>query len=263
MTPENGLSVIITGGASGIGAATARRIVADGGHVGLVDIDDNRAEALAGDIGPAAWAVRADALDEGEMTAAHEALAAHLPPINGLVAAAGIPQVPKRIEDYAVDDWAQVMDSHTHTTYIANRVVGGAMAARGGGGAVVNVVSAIALRSGPTLAYAPAKAAVASMTEILAVQWAKQGVRVNGVAPGFTDTPFLKRGERQGKRDLTPIEESSPIGRLQRAEEIAEVIHFLLTPASSAVNGTVVACDGGYSAGSGWWGFGGLGALDA
>ncbi len=262
MNGENGLSVIITGGASGIGAATARRIVADGGRVGLIDIDENRAEALADDIGPAAWAVRADAVDEAEMTAAHEALAARMPPINGLVAAAGIPQVPKRIEDYAVEDWSAVMESHTHSTYIANRVIGGAMAARGGG-AVVNVVSAIALRSGPTLAYAPGKAAVASMTEILAVQWAKQGVRVNGVAPGFTDTPFLKRGERQGERDLTPIKESSPIGRLLRPEEIAEVIHFLLSPASSAVNGTVVACDGGYVAGSGWWGFGGLGTLDA
>lgn len=261
MTDKNGPSVIITGGASGIGAATARRIVAGGGHVGLVDIDENRAQTLAEEIGPAARAVRADATDESEMTAAHQALAADMSPIDGLVAAAGMPQVPKRIEDYAVEEWAQVMDSHTHSTYIANRIVGAAMAARGGG-AVVNVVSAIAMRSGPVLAYSAGKAAVASMTEILAVQWAKQGVRVNGVAPGFTDTPFLKRGERQGERDMTPIKQSSPIGRMLRPEEIAEVIHFLLSPASIAINGTVVACDGGYVAGSGWLGFGGLGALD-
>ncbi len=252
----NGLSVIITGGASGIGAATARRIVADGGHVGIIDLDENRAEALAAEIGSALVA-RADALEEEEVAAAHHALAAGMPAINGLVACAGAPQMPKRIEDFPTEEWAQVMDSHAKTTFIANRVIGAAMAARGAG-AVVNVSSIMSYRPGPILAYAPGKAAIANMTEILAVQWARDGVRVNAVAPGFTETPFLTKGERQGKRDFTPIIESVPVGRLMQPQEIAEVIFFLLSPAASAVNGTVVVCDGAFMAGNGWWGFGGF-----
>jgi NAD(P)-dependent dehydrogenase (short-subunit alcohol dehydrogenase family) len=254
-----GLSVIITGGASGIGAATAKRVVADGGQVGIIDLDENRAEALAGDLG-SAFVARADALSEAEMIAAHDDLAARMPPIDGLVACAGAPQMPKRIEDHGVEEWSQVMDSHAKTTFIANRVIGAAMAARGAG-AVVNIASVMSYRPGPILAYAPGKAAIANMTEILAVQWARDGVRVNAVAPGFTETPCLTTGERQGKRDFTPLLESTPVHRLMQPEETAEVIFFLLSPASSAVNGTTIVCDGAWMAGGGWWGFGGFDAL--
>ena len=92
----------------------------------------------------------------------------------------------------------------------------------------------------------------------MAVQWARQGVRVNAVGPGFTETPFLTKGERQGKRDFTPLLESTPVGRLMQPEEIAEVIYFLLSPAASAVSGQTIVCDGGVLAGAGWWGFGGF-----
>ena len=257
MSDGNRLSVIITGGASGIGAATARRVVAGGGRVGLIDIDENRGEEVAAELGDAAAFARADALDEGEITAAHEALAAKLPPINGLVACAGAPQVPKRIEDHDVDAFAEVVESHTKTTFIAGKVVGGAIAARGPG-AVVNIASIISFNPGPILAYGAGKAAIANMTKSMAVQWAKQGVRVNAVGPGFTETPFLTKGERQGKRDFTPLLESTPVGRLMQPEEIAEVIYFLLSPASSAVSGQTIVCDGGVLAGAGWWGFGGF-----
>lgn len=256
-------SVVITGGASGIGAATARRIVAGGGCVGIMDINLDAAQALARELGDGATAVRADMSSEAEVTAAHETLAARLPPIRGLVNCAGMAQIPKPIEAYPVEAWSRIVDSHLKTTYIACRVIGAAMAARGSG-AVVNTASVLAFRPGPVLAYGPAKAGVVNLTEALAVQWARRGVRVNAVAPGWTDTPFLRPAERVGQRDLTPIIKATPLGRLMRPEEIAEVICFLLSPGASAVTGATLPCDGGVIAASGWGPYGGFdGSLPA
>jgi NAD(P)-dependent dehydrogenase (short-subunit alcohol dehydrogenase family) len=251
------LCVVITGGASGIGAALARKIVADGGYVGLMDINLEAAQALAADLGDRAIAVHTDAISEAAMSAGHATLSSKLPPINGLVNCAGKPQTPKHIEEYAVDDWSSNLDSHLKSTYIACRVVGAAMAHRGTG-AVVNLASVLAFRPGPVLAYGPAKAGVVSLTQSLAVQWARRGVRVNAVAPGWTDTPFLRPKEREGKRDLTPIINATPLGRLMQPSEIAEVIGFLLSPAASAVTGVTIPCDGGIIAGGGWMPYGGF-----
>lgn len=249
---KTAFSVIVTGGASGIGAATARRLVAAGGRIGILDVDRAAAEAVAGELGGAAAV--ADVTDENEMAVAVDALAAELPPINGLVNCAGIAQPPTRIEDYPLDDWSRVMDVHLRGTYIACRIVGGAMAKRGFG-AVVNIASVLSFRPGPVLAYGPAKAAVVSLTQSLAVQWARRGVRVNAVAPGWTDTPLLRTRKR---RDFKPIIEATPMGRLMRPEEIAEVVHFLLSPAASGITGATVPCDGGVMAGGGWFPYGGF-----
>ncbi len=257
MDEVRSLSVVVTGGASGIGAATARRIVAAGGYAAILDLNIDAAEALAAQLGPHAVASHGDVLDEAKFESAHQAVASRLPPITGLVNCAGIAQVPMPIEEWPVDAWSRIMDSHLKGTYVACRVVGSAMAARGYG-SVVNLSSVVGVHPGPVLAYGPAKAAVINMTQILAVQWARRGVRVNAVAPGWTDTPFLRPKERQGERDLTPIINATPMGRLMKPEELAEVIHFLLSPAASGVTGATVPCDGGVLAGAGWFPFGGL-----
>lgn len=251
------LCVVVTGGASGIGAATARKVVAAGGYVGVMDINAAAAEGLARELGDRALAIRANALDEADVIAAYEVLASRLPPVCGLVNCAGMPQVPTPIEEYPVEEWSRIVDSHLKTTYIACRVIGAAIAARGNG-SVVNVASVLAFRPGPVLAYGAAKAAVVNLTEALAVQWARRGVRVNAVAPGWTDTPFLRPAERVGQRDLTPIIKATPLGRLMRPEEIAETIYFLLSPNASAVTGATIPCDGGVIAGSGWMPYGGF-----
>lgn len=263
LPPEpDALSVIVTGGGSGIGAAVARRVIAGGGHVAILDFHVEAAEALALELGPRAVAAPGDVLDEPGLRLTEESLAQHLPHINGLVNCAGIAQVPTAIEDFSTEQWSRIVDSHLTGTYIACRVFGAAMAARGAG-AVVNVASVLAFRPGPVLAYGAAKAAVVNLTEALAVQWARRGVRVNAVAPGWTDTPFLRPKERRGERDFTPILRATPMGRLMQPSEIAEVIHFLLSPAASAVTGATVPCDGGVIAGSGWGPYGGFEADSA
>ena len=254
---RDGYSIVISGGASGIGAATARKVVAAGGYVGILDLNLALAEALASELGTAAVAVKADAMDERQVSAAHRKLAARLPSIRGLVNCAGIPLLPKPIEDYPVADWERIVASHLKSTYVACREIGAAMARRGGG-AIVNLASVLSFRPGPVLAYGPAKAAVVNLTQSLAVQWAKRGVRVNAVAPGWTDTPFLRPKERRGRRDLTPIIRATPLGRLLKPEEIAEAIFFLLSPAASGVTGVTLPCDGGVMAASGWAPYGGI-----
>ena len=256
-TSTRDLYVIVTGGASGIGAAVCRRIAVAGGHVAILDLNADAAASLSDELGQRAFAARANVLDEAELTTVHEAIAGKLPPVTGLVNCAGIAQVPKPIEDYAVEDWARVVDSHLKGTYVSCRVFGSAMASRGRG-AIVNVASVLSFRPGPVLAYGPAKAAIVNLTQALAVSWARRGVRVNAVAPGWTDTPFLKPRERAGERDFTPILRATPLGRLMKAEEIAEVIYFLLSPASAVVVGATIPCDGGVMAGSGWAPYGGF-----
>jgi NAD(P)-dependent dehydrogenase (short-subunit alcohol dehydrogenase family) len=251
------LSVIVTGGASGIGAAVCRRVVAAGGHVAVLDVNAEAAASLSEELGGSSLAATADVLDEDTLTAVKEAITGKLPPVTGLVNCAGIAQIPKSIEDYPVADWARVVDSHLKGTYISCRVFGSAMATRGHG-SIVNVASVLSFRPGPVLAYGPAKAAIVNLTQALAVHWASSGVRVNAVAPGWTDTPFLKPKERAGERDLTPILRATPLGRLLKAHEIAEVIYFLLSPASAAVVGATIPCDGGVMAGSGWAPYGGF-----
>lgn len=251
------LSVIVTGGASGIGAAVCRRVVQAGGHVAILDLNLEAAQALAQELGPRAVAAPGDVLDEAGLRTAQEQLATLLPPVTGLVNCAGIAQVPTAIEDYPVEAWERVVDSHLKGTYTSCRVFGSAMAARGCG-AVVNVASVLSFRPGPVLAYGPAKAAVVNLTEALAVHWARRGVRVNAIAPGWTDTPFLRPKERQGERDMTPILNATPLGRLMQPREIAEVVFFLLSPAAAVVTGATIPCDGGVIAGSGWAPYGGF-----
>lgn len=249
--------VVITGGGSGIGAAVARKVVAQGGYVGILDLNIKAASELAQELGERAMALQANALDEESVSAAHQDIAAQMPAITGLVNCAGMPQVPKNIEDFPVEEWSRIIDSHLKTTYIACRVVGSAMAARSAG-AIVNIASVLSFRAGPVLAYGAAKAGVVNLTEALAVQWAHSGVRVNAIAPGWTDTPFLRPADRKGERDMTPIINATPMGRLMQPSEIAEVIYFLLSPLASAVTGATVPCDGGVIAGSGWAPYGGF-----
>lgn len=248
------LSVMITGGASGIGEATARRVVAAGGHVGIADRDQTRAEALVRELGDRAHWVACDASSEDSVAAAHAALAAKLPPINGLLASAAVVPRARGTEDVTVDVFWATVDSHLRWTYIADRVVGREMAKRGAG-SIVNVASVLAYRPSPVTGYSEGKTAVVNLTQSLAVEWARKGVRVNAVAPGWTDTPFLDVRRTKGFDDIT---NAVPQGRMIAAAEIAEVVYFLLSPASSAVTGSTILCDAGYVAGTGWAPAGGL-----
>jgi NAD(P)-dependent dehydrogenase (short-subunit alcohol dehydrogenase family) len=252
LTAKEQGTVVVTGGGSGIGAATARTLAEHGYHVAILDLNEAAAAAVAREIGPRASFASADVLDEGQLKTAHLRLAKAQPVITGLVNCAGIAQVPTPAADYAVASWQRVLDSHVKGAFITCREFGSAMAERGHG-AIVNLASVVGLHPGPVLAYGPAKAAVINLTQILAVEWAGRGVRVNAVAPGWTNTPFLRKD-----RDMTPIVKAVPMGRLLESEEVADVIGFLISPAARAVTGATIPVDGGFVAGVGWGPYGGF-----
>lgn len=259
---EPQLSVIVTGGASGIGAAITELVLERGGCVGVLDLDISKAETFVKSFPKQCVALQGSVLDQNGLSDAWHRFSKELPvPVNGLVNCAGVPPVPKAIEDYEVSEWSRILESHLTGTYLPCKVIGAALA-QSGAGAIVNLASVLSFRSGPVLAYASAKSGVVSLTEALAVHWAKRNVRVNAVAPGWTDTPFLRPKDRPD-RDFTPILRATPQCRLLPAREIAEVIYFLLSPASSAVTGATVPCDGGVIAGSGWGPYGGFDAFPA
>ncbi|GJL81157.1 MAG: oxidoreductase [marine bacterium B5-7] len=251
-----GRRVIITGGASGIGAAVAKRLVSHGAYVYLLDVNATGVESTATAFGDQAGFGVCNVTSEDDFIRVFKEVRGE-GIIDGLVCCAGCPDLPVPAENYSLDNFNRVIDSHLNGTFIACRTVGASMI-EDGGGAIVNIASVLSFNSGPVMGYAAAKAAIVNLTSSFAVQWAARNVRVNAVAPGWTDTPFLKPKERNGERDFTPIKQATPLGRLLSPSEIAEVIAFLLSPKSSAIVGTTVACDGGVIAGAGWPPYGGI-----
>ncbi len=252
-----GRTAVVTGGASGIGEACARLLAARGARVVIADIDEARATAAASGI-PGARAVRLDVTREDEVEALAEALGA----VDILVTSAGVLQPPLPPAALTMAVWDHVVAVDQRGVYVCCRAFGTRMARRGAG-AIVNIASIAGMRSMPLHAYAPAKAAVIGITEALAAEWGRSGVRVNAVAPGFVLTPALQAAVDAGQRDLTRLAEAAALGRLVRADEIASACAFLASGEASAITGVSLAVDAGWLVAASWQGYGGVPASRA
>jgi 3(or 17)beta-hydroxysteroid dehydrogenase len=244
--------VLLSGGASGIGAATARLVVREGGKAVLADRDEARGRALASELGDAAHFVALDVTDETAWNKAVAATVERFGGLHGLLNAAGV-GVRNSIEDCSLADYRRVNDINGLGTFLGCKAAIPAMK-RAGGGSIVNISSVLGLRGAPyAMAYCASKGAVRLLTKQVALHCAqmKYNIRCNSVHPGYIDTPMIAPrldqpvGNMSGRKWL---EELQPLGRLGRPEEVAAMILFLLSDESSFSTGSEFVCDGGLTA---------------
>jgi NAD(P)-dependent dehydrogenase (short-subunit alcohol dehydrogenase family) len=245
---------VVTGGASGIGAACCRELARQGARIAVLDRDE-RAQIIARELGARAWIV--DVADETALARCADELEAELGPAEVLVNSAGVIQVPLPPHRLSMTNWDEVVRVDQRGTYLAAMVFGTRMAARRRG-SIVNIASVAGMRSMPLHAYAPAKAAVIAITECLAAEWGPAQVRVNSVSPGYTRTPALQGAIDKGERDVSALENNSALGRLVEPEEIARAVAFLAGPDAAAITGVNLPVDCGWLVAGSWHTYGGL-----
>jgi 2-keto-3-deoxy-L-fuconate dehydrogenase len=234
------MRALVTGGASGIGLATAHALLARGDQVAVLDkTPDRRPDG--------AYAVAADVTDDTLVRAAVNEAAAELGGLDVLVNNAGV-GARGTVEDNHDDEWRAVLDCNVIGLVRVTRAALPYLRASADA-AIVNVCSIAATAGLPTRAlYSASKGAVHSLTLAMAVDHLPDGIRVNCVNPGTVDTPWVNRlldAADDPAAERAALEARQPIGRLVSAEEVAAAILYLASPAATATTGTALAVDGG------------------
>lgn len=250
-----GKVALVTGGTSGIGEATARRLAAEGARVAIVGRDSERGIALAntiGDEGSEAAFFDADVTKEKSVIAMVEAVMSHFGRIDVLVNNAGIINFGS-VLTANVDEWDTLMATNVRGVFLVSRHALPHMIT-GGGGSVINLGSNLGLvGTRGAAAYATSKGAIVQLTKAMALDHVADSIRVNCVCPGTIDTPLVQRQrvgrtEEQLRQSDARLRERHPIGRMGTPEEVAAVIAFLASDEAAFVTGSLYSVDGGYIA---------------
>jgi len=246
----NGLNCIVTGGSSGIGAATVKRFINEGAEVLIADIDIDSANSLAEELGPAVGAIKCDVRIEADIKAAADHAYNRWKKVDVLVNNAGS-ELNQTYDKTTLEEWDRVLDTDLKGPWLmCKHIVPGMVKA--GSGSVINISSLNGLVGFPlSTAYGSAKGGLVVFTRDMAIELANTGVRINCVCPGDIETGMMDRWT-----DLMPdkveaqemLKGTMPIGRMGTADEVAGAIYFFASPDSSLCQGSVLSVDGGFTA---------------
>ena len=254
MTERPDRLAVIIGGGNGIGETTALLMAARGWRVAICDQDGVAAQRVASQVAGSSFA-----LDIGDVEAV-DAVAAEidgtLGPVTALVVTAAVFQDVLPPAELPMAVWDRTLRINLTGTYLANRAFGTRMAQQGWG-SIVNISSIAALGSFPVHAYASSKTAVVSLTQGLAGEWGRSGVRVNAISPGSTLVPRVAQRIASGRYAAHPGEFTA-LGRVVEPNEVAEAIEFLASERASAITGINLIVDAGWQVASTWAQYGGV-----
>jgi len=247
-TDFSGKIAIVTGAASGIGASIARELAQRGAMVILSDLDEAGMAGVVAEIvaaGGKADAIRTDMGDAAQVEAMVAFAVSRGGGLNLLVNNAGIGGPALPVGEYPLDGWQQVMNVNLNGVFYGMRYAIPEMV-KAGGGSIVNMASILGTVGFATAsAYVAAKHGVVGLTKVAAMEYAKSGIRVNAVGPGFIKTPLLDKN--MDEATLGVIAGMHPVGRLGTPEEVSALTCFLLSDAASFITGSYHLVDGGYT----------------
>ncbi len=236
---------IVTGGGRGIGRGMAEGLYRHGATVVLTGRTLSVLEEAAAAMGDRAYGIACDVSKEAEVLALRDAVVARSGKIDVLVNNAGVNPIFKTIERTSLEEWQNIIDINLTGIFLCCKYLGGAI---GEGGSVINVSSVAGHAGLPrSVPYCGSKGGVEMMTKALALDWAKKGVRVNTLAPGWVDTDLthgLLEHDVHGKRLL----DRTPLGRFARPIDMAGGVVFLASDASAFMTGQSLVIDGGWTA---------------
>ncbi|NNC12923.1 glucose 1-dehydrogenase [Planctomonas sp. JC2975] len=244
----DGKVALVTGGASGIGKAVAVKLAAEGAAIGVADLREDAAQQVVDEITSAGGRAIAIGVDVGDPEQVKGAVDATVQAFGSLTLAlnnAGIGGPQGAIQDIDIDGYLKLIDVNLHSVFYGMKYEIPELL-KAGGGAIVNTSSILGLVGTPlAIPYVTAKHAVAGMTKATALQVASQGIRINSVHPGYIDTPLLQGMPKEAYDALVGLH---PIARLGTAEEVAELVTFLLSDRAAFITGSQHVVDGGYTA---------------
>ena len=243
-----GKTALVTGAAAGIGKAVALLYGQHGANVMVSDIDETQGRQVVAQLqaaGANARFYRADVGDPAQCRQLVQETVAAFGTLDTACNNAGITGELSLTADYSLEGWQRIINVNLNSVFFCLKYELEVMLKQGRG-SIINMSSILGQVGTPTLAgYVTAKHGVVGLTQTAAIEYAAQGIRINAVGPGYIDTPLLKNFTPESKQQLAALH---PIGRLGRAEEVAELVIWLSSDKASFVTGAYYSVDGGYLA---------------
>jgi NAD(P)-dependent dehydrogenase (short-subunit alcohol dehydrogenase family) len=249
--------VVVTGGASGIGEACARRFAHAGHRVILADVNAEGGNRVASELRDAGLDARFHPLDlaseQSVSTFASHVMTEYGAPF-ALVNAGGVLQNAVRVLKMDLAEFDRLFQINVRGTLIASRAFGAAMC-EAGRGSIINLCSMTTFRSSAQVGYTVGKSGLKALTETMAAEWGPSGVRVNAVAPGYTLTQAMQARIDSGQRDPGAVIERSALRRFVKPSEVADAVYFLCSNEAAAITGVTLPIDCGWLASTAYLAF--------